>query len=1018
MKQLKTNKDFIDMEHEVIELWNKEKYFEKLQKKNEGKKIFRFLDGPITANNPMGVHHARGRSLKDIQIRYKAMQGHHCHYRNGFDAQGLWVEVEVEKELGFKVKKDIEDFGLDKFTEKCKERVNKYSAIITEQSQRLGQWMDWENSYYTNTDENIENIWMFLKKCDDNGWIKESSRPLTWCTRCGTSLSEHEMTGSYKDIEHETIYFKLPIKGTDSKILVWTTTPWTLTANVALAVNADLDYVEVESEGEKLILAASRLSILPKGFKVIRELKGKELEGLEYEPVIPEVESQKNIEHKIVVWELANAEDGTGVVHIAPGCGLEDYELGEEIGLPKIMPIDETGNFYEGYSFLSGKNVSNTKHEIFDYLEKNNKVFKIEKYVHRYPVCWRCKSEVVFRLVNSYFIETKEIKPKLIEAARSVVWQPEYLGKNMEDWLENMGDWNISRQRYYGLPLPFYKCEHCGKLTVIGSKEELGAPIKELHRPWIDDIEITCECGKKVKRISSVGDVWLDAGIVPYSTLYYKTDKEKWAKYYPIEWISEMKEQVRLWFYSMLFMSTVISGRAPYEKVVGYDKVVSEDGTKFSKTGFMVKFDDAAEEMGADVIRYLFASTPLNSDVRFGFNLGDEVRRKIMSFCSITSFFDIYAEIDKPDITKVDFKNMHISDKWLINRTNEFIGLSEKTYENSDYSGVIAEFERFIDEVSNWYIRINRKRFWKSENDSDKANAFYSLFFAIKSMAKVMAPIVPFITEFVWQNTIKVYDKSAEESVHLSDYAKKVDFESDKDLTKKVDMVREITTLGLNARNLAGIKIKQPLNKIYLINVEKLDKEMESIIKDELNIKEIEISEFNSKFEIAKLEVNFREAGKVLKEKANAVKAHLASVESNLMQKYVEEFDNNDTIKMMDMDVLKVVFNKVNMIRDEYCKAEGNGIVIILDKTITPELEEEGIARELIRNCQLLRQEADFKVEQKIEVSLITKDETLTKVITKFKSYIERETLSKFVESIEKPVIEKELDNKVNVRMK
>ncbi|MBR5320849.1 MAG: class I tRNA ligase family protein, partial [Clostridia bacterium] len=418
---------FVDLEHQVMELWEKEKYYDKLVEKNKGKKMFRFLDGPITANNPMGIHHAWGRSTKDTFIRYKSMRGYDCRRQNGFDSQGLWVEVEVEKQLGFKTKKDIENYGMDKFTRQCVDRVKHFSGIITEQSKRLGQWMDWDNSYYTNTDLNIQGIWHFLKECDNHGWIQREYKPMPWCPRCGTSLSEHEMTGSYKMMTHNSVFFKLPIEELDSKILVWTTTPWTLSSNVALAVNPDIDYVEVKikSDDQTLILAKNAIKYLGDDkVEVIRALKGEELVGLHYETCFADIPAQQGFEHKIVAWEDVAADEGTGVVHIAPGCGIEDFELGERIGLPKVMPIDDMGIYLEGFGWMTGKDSHTVADEVFEKLDEQNKLYKVEPHEHSYPVCWRCKSEIVFRLVPAWYIKTEEIKPKLIECANSVKWEP------------------------------------------------------------------------------------------------------------------------------------------------------------------------------------------------------------------------------------------------------------------------------------------------------------------------------------------------------------------------------------------------------------------------------------------------------------------------------------------------------------------------------------------------------------------------------------------------------------------
>ncbi|NLD25939.1 MAG: class I tRNA ligase family protein, partial [Acholeplasmataceae bacterium] len=569
MFKIEANYDFINCEKEILRYWEAEHCFEKLLEKNAQGPKYRFIDGPITANNPMGIHHAWGRTLKDTFLRYKAMNGYTSHYRNGFDGQGLWVEVEVEKELGFKTKRDIEAYGLDRFTKACVERVRKYSQIITEQSKRLGQWMRWDNSYYTHTDENITGIWAVLKKCHERGWLKQIYRPMPWCGRCGTSLSEHEMSGSYQEVEHEAVFVRLPLRSGDANILVWTTTPWTLSSNTALAVHPDLEYVKAEMKGEKKPLILSKEVYLRRfskdGVRVLETFKGRDLAGIEYETMFPDLPRQKGLHHRIVLWDEVSSDEGSGVVHIAPGCGAEDFELGLKENLDIIMPIDENANFFSDFGFLAGKNAGEVNDLVFTNLQTQGKLFHVHKIMHSYPICWRCKKQVVFRLEKAWALDVEELREPLLRNARMVKWYPEYQGKRMEDWLNNMSDWNISRKRFYGLPLPFYKCS-CGHLTVIGSREELEAKavnpelvrkLPELHRPWIDEIKINCpKCGKEVSRIPEVGDVWLDAGIVPFSTLKYFSDRSYWQDYFPAEFVIEMKEQIRLWFYSLLFMST------------------------------------------------------------------------------------------------------------------------------------------------------------------------------------------------------------------------------------------------------------------------------------------------------------------------------------------------------------------------------------------------------------------------------------------------------------------------------
>ena len=1033
MKKVEPNFNFIDMEHKIMNFWEEEKCFQELLEKNKDGKKFKFLDGPITANNPMGIHHAWGRTIKDIYIRYKGMNGYTSHYRNGFDGQGLWIEVEVEKELGFKDKKDIEKYGLDKFTKKCLERVDRFSKTITDQSKRLGQWMDWDNSYYTNTEENITSIWHFLKKCHEKGMIEQSFRPMPWCPRCGTSLSEHEMAGSYKQMVHKAVYFKLPLVGTDSKIVVWTTTPWTLSSNVALAVNPEIDYVKVKvkSDEKYLIMGKNALNMVGDDkIEVVDSFKGDKLVGLEYETCFPEMEKQKDIDHKIVAWEEVSSEDGTGVVHIAPGCGAEDYELGKRENLSVVIPIDDEGVIVNGFGFMTGHNTKEVAELVFEELKKRDKLYMIEEHEHSYPVCWRCKSEVVFKAVREWQINSEKIRPQLIEAAKTVKWTPDFAGKRMEDWLRNMGNWAISRKRFYGLPLPIYPCDECGEITVVGSREELKKlavdpkkvdELPDLHRPWIDDIEIVCpHCGKHVKRITEVGDCWLDAGIVAFSTLKYFTDKEYWKQYFPAEWVTEMKEQIRLWFYSLLFMSVVLEERAPYESVLTYNAVIKEDGSKFSKSGYMIKFDEAAEKIGADPIRYLYASAQLNNDVRFGFNLGDESRRKLLNFWNIYVFFNTYAILDMPNLKdyKLNMSKLEKSDKWLLARVNKFLATAKTLMDNYQAPDLVKEFEVLVDDISNLYVRVNRKRFWKIGEDEDKLQVYYLLYTAIKKMTQVIAPIIPFMTEEIWQNMVRSFEPDEAKSVHLSDYPTPVAEYEDKEILKEVEEMRKVIGLGLMLRNEKQLKVRQPLNKLYVSSEKDIENSInnfENIIKEELNIKHIELLKDEAVLNDEYLMVNFKVAGRLLKEKIQSFKEKIEKLNDKEMQELVAKF-NDESIKEIEIDGFGT-FGKDVFIKDMKPKAhivvikEGD-YTIALDTILTEELIVEGMYRDLVRTLQVLRKDAGLKVEQRINLSVQTAGTLMEKVLANYVEKITADTLTENFsrESIENAVIEKEIE--------
>ena len=1034
MEKEQANLDFVEMEHEVLDFWKDSNAFEKLVEKNKDGERYRFLDGPMTANNKMGIHHAWGRTLKDTFIKYHAMKGESCQYQNGFDAQGLWVEVEVEKELGFKNKKDIENFGLDNFTNACMDRVKKYSGFITEQSKRLGQWMDWDNSYFTNSDENIESIWHFLKKCHETGLLEKKYRVMNWCPRCGTSLSEHEMTDSYHDVECEAVFCKLPLLDGSAKMLVWTTTPWTLTSNVALAVNPELTYcyTKVKSDELPLVLCKDVLKVLGDDLvEVVKEVKGLELVGKSYETMLPYLEPQK-FEHKVVAWDLVDATEGVGVVHIAPGCGESDFELGESLGLPKISPIDEAGVITAEFGEFAGINTVDVKDLVFKRLADQNKLYKTHKYKHRYAFCWRCKTDIVYKLVSGWYIKSGPIRQKLIDAAKTVEWKPEHAGKRMQDWLSNMGDWNISRKRFYGLPLPFYVCPKCGKLHVIGSKQELLEKavdkqkvknIPNLHRPWIDDIKIKCDCGEEVERITDVGDCWLDAGITPFSTKKYFTDKEYFKNNFPSECVIEMIEQVRLWFYSLLFMSVVLEGKAPYEKVMTYESVVKEDGGRFHKSGYMIEFNEAAEKLGADAIRYLFASAPIQNNVRFGYSLGDDVKRKLLGFWNAYVFYNTYASIDNPKLDgyKPDLDKLNITDKWLLERTANFVEIAKENYDNYDLTPIIKEFELYVDDLTNWYIRINRRRFWKN-SDVDQLNAYYSLYTALKTTCQVMAPIIPFMTEHIWQKLVRETEKGEAESIHQSKFP--VAYHIGQEiLLGETQKVREIIYLAQKLRAEHQIKVKQPLQKMLLkVTPDYIDavESFKQIILDEINVKEIEFVEEDDKFNNQSLVLNFRKAGAVLKGDVNRLKQTLQEMNEQEMNKLVELVKNQKDIEIESFPKLSYDMFELKLTpKEEFAIANLGNNLVVIDLEISEELVNEGKLRELIREIQVARKEASFNIDDRINLCLEAQSEVMQKIIEDNLQTINREVLA--VSNYAEDGFEKELDfdgEKVVIKIK
>lgn len=1008
-KEAKSSLNFPEMEHEVLKFWEERRIFDKLRQKNHGRKHWSFIDGPITANNPMGVHHAWGRTYKDIFQRFKAMQGYDQRYQNGFDCQGLWVEVEVEKELGLNSKREILEYGLDRFAEACRKRVEKFSAIQTEQSKRLGQWMDWENSYFTYTDTNIEYIWHFLKTCHERGWLYKGQRAMPWCVRCGTSLSQHELIDSYREMTHTSVYLKLPILEREGEyMMVWTTTPWTLAGNVALAVHPDLDYAKVRQNNEILYLSAGTISKLNGDYEILGTVKGSELVGLHYKGPLFDLPAQSQVEPRVVPWDLVGEEEGVGVVHIAPGCGAEDYELSQELGLPVILPIDENGYYYSGFGWLEGKFVGDVAPLIFQDLENKGMLYKTEEYLHRYPVCWRCHEELVFRLVDEWFIACDQLREPMIREARKVHWVPDYAGKRMEDWLNNMGDWCISRKRFWGLPLPFYKCA-CGEMTIIGSKKELESlavcgleQLRELHRPWIDAVKIKCpKCGQVAERIPEVGDCWLDAGIVAFSTLgYLEEDNSYWQKWFPADFVVEMREQIRLWFYAMLFMSVTLVGRAPYKTVLVYEKVHDEHGRPMHKShGNAIWFDEAVEKMGADVMRWIYAGSNIQNNLNFGYGKGAEVVRNLLTLWNVYSFFTTYAVVDKwlPSEKSNQAKKSEL-DRWILSRLHSLVAEATKAMEAFDVAHVTHAVEAFVDDLSNWYVRLSRRRFWKSESDEDKEAAYSTLYEVLVTLTKLLAPIMPFMTETIYQNLVRSVSPNAPESVHLCDWPVADESMIDQRLMEETDAVMKIVRLGRAARNTAGIKVRQPLSALMIKPANEIEREAvirnERLILDELNIKALKLVDDASALIRYAIKPNFSILGPKYGKLMPKIQAALASGNNDDIAAKV--LSKEDITLEIDGQVITLGPDELSVeavTPDNLTCAEEAETVVAVDITLTNDLIQEGLVRDLVRHIQNMRKECGFNVEDRITIEYNT-DGKLEEAIIKHSDYICQETLA------------------------
>ncbi|MEO0095568.1 MAG: isoleucine--tRNA ligase [candidate division WOR-3 bacterium] len=1055
--------NFPEIEHRILEFWEKSNVFLLYKNKNRGKKKWSFQDGPITANNPMGVHHAWGRTYKDIFQRYKTMKGFEQRYQNGFDCQGLWVEVEVEKDLGFTSKRDIEKYGIDKFVMKCQERVHKYSMVQTEQSIRLGMWMDWgewktslddkdwlkkSHSYYTMSEVNNYTIWYFLKKCYERGFIYKGTDVMPWCARCGTAISDMEIaTEGYQELTHKAVFVRFPLRDRkDEYLLVWTTTPWTLTSNTGVAVHPDFIYVKVKNNGAIYYLAKNLVRVLKGKYEIMAEISGKELLNLIYDGPFDYLPAQKGVIHKVIPWEEISESEGTGLVHIAPGCGKEDFALGKEFGLATIAPLDELGYYIDGFDWLTGKNVNEVTEAIIEDLQKRGILYNVEDYTHRYPICWRCDSELIFRLVDEWYISMDTLRYEIAEVAKKVErWIPEWGLDRELDWLRNMADWCISKKRYWGLALPIWECS-CGHFIVIGSRDELKEKAIEgwsefegysPHRPWVDKIKIKCDkCGNLMSRIPDVGNPWLDAGIVPYSTLRppedmhniyngYPYNKSYWEQWFPADFITEcFPGQFRNWFYAILTMSTVLENKPPFKVLLGHALVRDEHGEEMHKSkGNAIWFDDAAEKMGADVMRWMFAKHNPVQNLNFGYGPAEEIKRNLLTLWNIYSFFITYANIDNfnPVGKKLSRENLTKLDLWILSRTNSLIKKCDYHYNDYDVASVVKEVENYFDELSNWYLRRNRRRFWKSENDLDKETAYIVLYNCLLNLIKIISPIIPFWTEDMYQNLVRSVDQNAPLSIHLCDFPEVDESMINQELEDEVARVRKIVSMGRSARNKVNIKVRQPLKEI-LINLPKEEKPFDestvNTILEELNIKKMQFVPNTEELYTYSLSPKFDHLGP----KYGALSKKVAEWIKSLNKNQIKEFIQTGSLKnSFDDRLVEITKEDVEIKRQEppdWVIVEEDKYMVAINTIITTELEAEGLVRELIHKIQLMRKEADFNLTDRIKIYYQCSDK-LKNAINKNLDYLKSETLAlEVIEREDSGEIHRQLDiNGIPVRV-
>ena len=1013
--------DLVQLEHRILAFWDESRAFDKLRQQNAGKPAWSFLDGPITANNPMGVHHAWGRTLKDVYQRYHAMKGRELRYQNGFDCQGLWVEVEVEKELGFTSKKDIEAYGLERFINRCKERVLKFSRLQTEQSIRLGYWMDWDDSYYTMSDENNYTIWSFLAKCHRRGLIRKGLDSMPWCPRCGTGISDQEMAEGYREIADPAVFAKLRLRDVaeDEYLLVWTTTPWTLPANVACAVHPELDYIRVRQGPDVYYLSRDLGPILKeKGpYEVLGELKGAELVGRPYHGPFDHLPAGASVaeKHRVIAWKEVQAAEGTGIVHIAPGCGKEDFLLGEEEDLPRLVPIDGAGNFVDGYGPLVGKYASDIAEEVIAELRRQGSYYKRETYTHRYPHCWRCKTKLLYRTVDAWTIDMSW-RDEIKEVVHKIRWIPSY-GRDLElDWLTNMGDWMINKRRYWGLALPIWVCGDCQEFTVIGGREELRQRAVEgweafdghtPHRPWIDAVKIACEaCGGVASRIPDVGNPWLDAGIVPYSTIRYNTDREYWRRWFPADLVLEcFPGQFRNWFYAMLTMSTMIENTPPFETLLGHALVRDEKGEEMHKSrGNSIRFEEAAEKMGVEEMRWLYCRQNPVQNLNFGYNLGEAIKRRVFNtWWNVYAFLVTYMQADAfdPRAPKVPFDERQDIDRWVLSKLQELVRTGDERLADFDAAALVRRADTFINELSTWYVRRCRRRFWRarSGDDRDKLAAFQTLYEVMNTLSETLAPIVPFLTEEIYQNLVRSVFEDAPESVHHRPYPTYDASLHDEALAREMDATLKIVSLALAARESASLRVRQPLGELIVVPADDVHRRAverfgEHIV-DELNVKQLTIGVDSARFSSLSIKPNFKLLGPKYGKAMRDVAAALAAADPVAVCDAVAR--GEAVVVEKDGERWELTADEVLAERRAaagFAVSEDKGLVVALDAEVTPELEREGLARDLIRHIQQARKELDLQVTDRIDVVYRTEAEKMAAAISEHRGRIAGETLA------------------------
>ena len=1006
-KKVSTNLNFVEREKEIEKFWEENKIFEKSLELRKGDKTYTFYDGPPTANGKPHIGHVLTRVIKDMIPRYRTMKGYDVPRKAGWDTHGLPVELEVEKLLGINGKEQIETYGLEPFIKECKQSVWKYKGMWEDFSKTVGFWADMENPYVTYDNNFIESEWWALKQIWDKGLLYKGFKIVPYCPRCGTPLSSHEVAQGYKDVKERSAIVRFKVKNEDAYILAWTTTPWTLPSNVALCVNPNEAYVKVK-HGEYTYYMAEALveAVLKEDFEILERYTGKDLEYKEYEPLFDFVNPNKKCWY-VTCDTYVTLTDGTGVVHIAPAFGEDDANVGRNYDLPFVQLVDAKGEMTKETPW-AGTFCKKADNPILVDLEERGLLFDAPKDEHSYPHCWRCDTPLIYYARESWFIKMTAVKEDLIKNNNKINWIPKSIGKGrFGDWLENVQDWGISRDRYWGTPLNVWECE-CGHRHAIGSIQELkemspNCPENiELHRPYIDEVTITCpHCGKQMRRVKEVIDCWFDSGSMPFAQHHYPFENQDLFKQqFPADFISEAVDQTRGWFYSLLAVSTLIFNEAPYKNVIVLGHVQDENGQKMSKSkGNAVDPFEALATYGADAIRWYFYinSAPWLPN-RFHGKAVLEGQRKFMSTLWNTyAFYVLYAEIDKFDPTKytLDKSKLTVMDKWLLSKLNTVV---KEVDENlADYKLLEAArcMQDFVDELSNWYVRRSRERFWVQEMTEDKITAYMTLYTTLLTMAKLAAPMIPFMTEEIYQNIVRQVNPDAPESIHLCDYPVVDETVIDKELEDNMEEVLQIVTLGRACRNAANIKNRQPLANIYVQAENKLNELYQNIVKEELNIKNIEFTEDSAQFTSYKFKPQLKTLGQRFGKKVNEIRTLLADIDGKQAKKDLDTLgfvtlvlSDGEEAKLAEADLL------IETVQSEgYVPLTDRGITVVLDTNLTPELLEEGFVREVVSKIQAMRKEADFNITDHIQL-FVAENDKIKEIVSRNAEAIKYDTLT------------------------